>query len=96
MSREAQERAALLERAIRESGVQPGQPHPCPYLAGRQAMNLTLLPSPLLPGIYTTLMDLNFRRVGSAFYRPQCAGCRECRAIRVPVLRFRQPAHCGR
>jgi arginine-tRNA-protein transferase len=34
-------------------------------------------------------MDLNFRRLGTAVYRPACEGCRECRQLRVDVERFR-------
>jgi arginine-tRNA-protein transferase len=33
-------------------------------------------------------MDLNFRRLGAVFYRPQCDRCRECRMIRVPAAAF--------
>ncbi len=82
-------RAARLERAIQRSGIRPGSPHRCPYLPGRQARNLTILPVPLLPGVYQALMALNFRRAGAAFYRPECEGCRECRATRVVVTAFR-------
>jgi len=82
-------RARLLERAIASSGIGPGEAHPCPYLRDRQARNLTILPSPLVPGVYATLMDLNFRRMGSVFYRPACTPCHECRAIRIRVPEFR-------
>jgi arginine-tRNA-protein transferase len=34
-------------------------------------------------------MDLNFRRLGPVFYRPQCGRCAECRMIRVSVAEFR-------
>jgi arginine-tRNA-protein transferase len=34
-------------------------------------------------------MDLNFRRLGEVFYRPQCGGCDACRMIRLPVAEFR-------
>jgi len=50
---------------------------------------VTLVPEPLTPGVYHSLMDLNFRRLGPVFYRPQCDACRECRTIRVPVAEFR-------
>lgn len=37
---------------------------------------------------YQLLMDAGFRRSGRIFYQPVCPGCRECRAVRVPVARF--------
>jgi arginine-tRNA-protein transferase len=40
------------------------------------------------PELYHGLMDAAFRRSGTLFYQPICAGCRECRSIRVPVDRF--------
>jgi leucyl-tRNA---protein transferase len=48
-----------------------------------------VVPSPLVPGVYHALMDLNFRRLGPVFYRPACESCDECRAIRIPVREFR-------
>ena len=50
---------------------------------------VTVAPSPLAPGVYHALLDLNFRRLGSVFYRPQCDACAECRMIRVRVAEFR-------
>ena len=78
-----------LARAIEDAALSPSEPHPCSYLPGRSARAIALLPGRLPPGLYHGLMDLNFRRSGRIFYRPTCAGCRECRAIRVPVARFR-------
>jgi arginyl-tRNA--protein-N-Asp/Glu arginylyltransferase len=82
------ERTELLARAIAQHGPEAGPPFPCPYLAGRMARNMIVVPSPMVPGIYHSLMDLNFRRLGAIFYRPACAGCEECRSIRVPVAEF--------
>ena len=78
-----------LARALASRPVTPGDPFPCPYLAGRTARQLTLLPRPLAPGVYHALMDLNFRRLGPLFYRPECGACDECRMIRLPVAAFR-------
>lgn len=78
-----------LARALATRPVAPGDPFPCPYLAGRTARQLTLVPRPLAPGVYHALMDLNFRRLGPLFYRPQCTACSECRMIRLPVAAFR-------
>ena len=66
----------------------PGAEFPCPYLAGRSARHVTLIPSPLVPGLYHSFMDLNFRRSGETFYRPACQGCSECRMLRLPVAEF--------
>jgi arginine-tRNA-protein transferase len=82
------ERTELLAQAIERQGPAAGPPFPCPYLAGRSARNLIVVPSPMVPGIYHSLMDLNFRRLGAVFYRPACPGCGECRSIRVPVADF--------
>jgi arginine-tRNA-protein transferase len=82
-------RTQVLARAIAAHSPSPGEAFGCPYLHGRQARHLTLLPEPLEPGVYHALMDLNFRRLGPVFYRPQCQACDECRMIRVPVAEFR-------
>lgn len=77
--------ASLLDRQVLEAG----EPCACPYLKGKVARFSAVLPSPLSPGLYHSLMDLNFRRVGRVFYRTSCEGCSECRMIRVPVEGFR-------
>jgi leucyl-tRNA---protein transferase len=77
-----------LRALLEEAGPPPGAPFPCPYLPGREARHVTLVPSPLLPGLYHSFMDLNFRRSGFSFYRPTCEGCRACRMLRVPVAAF--------
>lgn len=78
----------MLAQAIARQGASAGPPFPCPYLAGQTARNLIVMPSPMVPGIYHSLMDLNFRRLGSVFYRPACPACEECRSIRIPVADF--------
>jgi arginine-tRNA-protein transferase len=72
-------------RALRETAPEPGPTYPCPYLPGREARQLTVLPRPLRAGSYHALMDLNFRRLGRVFYRPACGSCHECRILRVRV-----------
>jgi arginine-tRNA-protein transferase len=76
-------------RALDAARPEPGAPFPCPYLPGREARQLTVLPQPLRPGAYHALMDLNFRRLGRVFYRPACEGCGECRILRLPVAELR-------
>jgi arginine-tRNA-protein transferase len=41
------------------------------------------------PELYHRFMDAGFRRSGRLLYQPACAGCRECRPLRVPVALFR-------
>jgi arginine-tRNA-protein transferase len=85
------ELARILDREV----LEPGEPFECPYLPDRQARHLTLVPRPLAPGLYHSFMDLNFRRMGPLFYRPQCDACRECRMLRVLVDPF-QPSRSQR
>jgi len=68
--------------------LKPGPEHPCSYLPDHQARNVALRIAHLPPGVYTALMDLNFRRCGSVFYRPTCEHCQECRALRVLSEQF--------
>jgi arginyl-tRNA--protein-N-Asp/Glu arginylyltransferase len=77
-----------LRQLLEEQGPPPGTPFPCPYLPGRSARHVTLVPTPLLPGLYLSLMDLNFRRSGPVFYRPDCVGCSACRMLRIPAAEF--------
>ena len=47
------------------------------------------------PSFYPTALGWGFRRSGDLVYRPHCAGCRACVAVRIPVMRIRarpQPA----
>jgi leucyl-tRNA---protein transferase len=79
---------ARLRRSLQRRPA-PGPPFPCPYLSGREARHQTLLASECPPGLYSGLMDLNFRRLGPLVYRPACDDCAECRQLRVPVAAFR-------
>lgn len=76
-----------LRRSLRRRPA-PGPEFPCPYLDGRQARHQTLLATTCPPGLYSGLMDLNFRRLGPLVYRPACDACAECRQLRVPVATF--------
>jgi leucyl-tRNA---protein transferase len=78
----------MLARAIEREGPGPGPTFTCPYLPGQAARNLIVVPSPMVQGVYHSLMDLNFRRLGAVFYRPACGSCQECRQVRVPVAEF--------
>ena len=83
------ERTRRLLRLLEEEAPPVGDPFPCPYLSGRQSRNVTILARDLPSGLYHAFMDLNFRRMGRLFYRPQCVGCAECRMLRVAVGLFR-------
>ncbi|HIG12947.1 MAG TPA: arginyltransferase [Gammaproteobacteria bacterium] len=63
--------------------------HTCPYLADRSAANLLIDPNfPVSPALYDQLITQGFRRNGTLYYRPQCAGCCECRSVRINVNHF--------
>jgi arginine-tRNA-protein transferase len=81
-------RTRLVARALEAEGIAPGPRFPCPHLPGRRARHEAFT-TPPVRGLYQTLMDLNFRRLGPVFYRPRCEGCDECRMLRVPVADFR-------
>lgn len=81
-------RTKRLSQILEEGGLEPGAERPCPYLPGRLARQIVVLPPRGIPGLYHSFMDLNFRRVGSIYYRPACEGCEECRAVRVLVNEF--------
>jgi len=82
-------RTRRLLRVLEDEPPPPGHPFPCPYLPDRASRNITILTHPVPPGLYHSFMDLNFRRMGELFYRPDCEGCSECRMLRVPVALFR-------
>lgn len=88
-------RTQRLARILAEAGLRPGAEHPCPYLPGRSARQIVVLPPPGIPGLYHSFMDLGYRRLGSVYYRPACRGCQECRPLRVRVEEF-QPSRSQR
>ena len=62
--------------------------HPCPYLPDREARSAGFLCGRMSAEVYRGLLDAGFRRSGKLVYRPACAGCRECRAMRIAVDGF--------
>jgi arginine-tRNA-protein transferase len=63
--------------------------HPCGYWPDREARDLVLDPrDPRLPQLYPLALHWGFRRSGDIVYRPGCAGCRACVAVRLPVAEF--------
>lgn len=65
-------------------------PHDCPYLEGQRAtLPLEVPLGPVRPAGFDLLLEQGYRRSGPFLYRPQCASCQACQALRVPVSRFR-------
>lgn len=64
--------------------------HACGYWPDRLARDLVLDPAdPQLPALYGNALGIGFRRSGGHVYRPHCAACRDCVAVRIPVREFR-------
>jgi len=63
--------------------------HPCGYWPERTARDLVLDPrDPRLGSHYPLALAFGFRRSGDIVYRPHCAGCQACVAVRIPVAGF--------
>ena len=64
--------------------------HPCGYWPDRIARDLVLDPrDPRLAAFYPSALGWGFRRSGDLVYRPHCAACHACVAVRIPVHEFR-------
>lgn len=64
--------------------------HRCGYWPERSARDLVLDPfDPQLPALYGGALAMGFRRSGGHVYRPHCATCSACLAVRIPVDAFR-------
>jgi len=62
--------------------------HECSYLPARMAQTRGFICDRIPAELYHELMNAGFRRSGRFIYQPICAGCRECRPIRLAVDRF--------
>lgn len=60
----------------------------CPYLEHRVS-TLRFANGLLGAAHYRQLLDRGYRRNGIYMYRPECAICRECKILRVPLDTFR-------
>jgi arginine-tRNA-protein transferase len=73
---------------LTHSPLRPLLPRPCPYLPGLVARERAFRAERLDGDGYHALMDRGFRRTGDVFYAMDCAGCRRCVPLRVPVATF--------
>jgi arginyl-tRNA--protein-N-Asp/Glu arginylyltransferase len=63
--------------------------HPCPYLDGRNARMPMRLPArALTPEEHDQRLAEGDRRHGPFLYRPTCAACKACEAIRLDLSEF--------
>ncbi len=74
-----------MRQTIREAS---GQKEACVYLPGRQARMRYRVIDHCTTETYQRLLERGWRRFGRVFFRPACAGCEECRSLRVDVERF--------
>lgn len=63
--------------------------HACGYWSDRVARDLVFDPrDPRMKQWYPLALGWGFRRSGDIVYRPHCAHCRACVAVRIPIARF--------
>ncbi|HHM06498.1 MAG TPA: arginyltransferase [Gammaproteobacteria bacterium] len=73
-----------------------GHTHPCSYLPRRSAVTQFVDPhQPMDRPLYSSLMDMGFRRSGEFVYRPKCRACDACIPLRVNAAGF-QPTRSQR
>jgi len=66
------------------------EPHPCSYLAGREATTVFADPAfAMTPELYSHLCEQGFRRSGEHIYKPHCQQCAACIPLRIPIKDFR-------
>ncbi|MEE8523617.1 MAG: arginyltransferase, partial [Thermoanaerobaculia bacterium] len=66
-----------------------GDEESCHYLPGRRSRTRYRYVENCATETYTRMLERGWRRFGRVFFRPACAGCGECRSLRVDVDRFR-------
>ncbi|MFQ5489402.1 MAG: arginyltransferase [Phycisphaerae bacterium] len=87
-SRQRVELVQLIEGLLEEQALPVTPEQTCPYLPDRVARHQGFCADRLDAESYVALMDRGFRRSGRVFYRPACASCQACQALRVPVSAF--------
>jgi arginine-tRNA-protein transferase len=68
---------------------------PCPYLADVAATTDYRILADVAPEEHEAMIVRGWRRFGTQYFRPCCAGCAECVSLRVPVATF-QPTKSQR
>ncbi|MCW8891121.1 MAG: arginyltransferase [Sedimenticola sp.] len=64
--------------------------HPCSYIDQQAARTLFVDPQQQHKrAIYNSLINQGFRRSGEMIYRPDCANCKACISLRLPVEQFK-------
>lgn len=63
-------------------------PHPCAYLADRDAQLEVRLQVDVSPGELEAMLVRGWRRFGPVYFRPACAACGECVTLRIDVAKF--------
>ena len=62
---------------------------PCPYLAGKSARSEYIYVQNATYFFNSNLVDHGYRRFGNYFQKPVCAGCDECKSLRIDALNFK-------
>jgi arginine-tRNA-protein transferase len=63
-------------------------PHACPYLPDREAQLEIRVQIDVSPEELDAMLGRGWRRFGPVYFRPACAGCRECVTLRVRTAEF--------
>jgi arginyl-tRNA--protein-N-Asp/Glu arginylyltransferase len=71
------------------------RPHACAYLPDRLASLDVAMLVEVTAAELGILLESGWRRFGPSYFRPDCAACRECVSLRVPVAAF-QPSRSQR
>jgi arginine-tRNA-protein transferase len=60
----------------------------CPYLVEMGATTEYRILTEVTPEEHEQMIVRGWRRFGMQYFRPRCAGCRECVSLRVPLANF--------
>ena len=64
-------------------------PYSCPYIPSNTAHHYTTDPNASLSTeLYSSLINIGFRRAGERVHRPNCKTCDQCVSLRIPVCHF--------
>lgn len=64
-------------------------PHPCSYLPDQEASTMVIDPeAKITQQNYSYLIQRGYRRSGQYLYKPDCAQCKACLSLRIPVKQY--------